>query len=317
MKRALAAVLLGAVACAAASSPVSEPAVPVVPASRRGPAEPIDVVALGQAQRHFHTLPVRVNGRVVTVAILDTGIGLALVSRALCERIACREQGTFAGKRMSGQEVRFPLTTLEQLEIGTITEHDVVAGVIDIPGFFPEPQIEVFVGLPFFAQRPFTIDPVQGTITFESEDSLAQREHTGRSVAVRLDRQGPALDIFAPIALGEGAARAEMLMDTGSPGITLHPRYAEALGVDLSGPAIRRREGTDETGQTYVRFFTTLEPPLAFAEAADLPRPALPAMFQDIIHDGLVGVAFLSSFVITYDLPRARVIVADAVRTAR
>lgn len=32
-------------------------------------------------------------------------------------------------------------------------------------------------------------------------------------------------------------------------------------------------------------------------------------MFQEIIHDGLVGVEFAGSFVITYDVPNARVIV--------
>ncbi len=286
---------------------------PAIPSQVQRVPEPLTIVPLGRAQQHFHTLPVRINGEVPTEAILDTGIGLALISRPLCERIGCEVNGEFTGQRMSGQAVTFPLTTLARLEIGSVARENVVAGVIDIEGFFPEPQIEAFVGLPFFERIPFTIDGPRGTLTLESDSTLTEREAVGQAFPIRLDRHGPALDVFVRMIIGPGehAASAEMLMDTGSPGLTLHARYAQTLGIDLEDESIRRREGQDETGHTYARFFTTLDAPIGFVDAPTLHRTGLRTMFQEIIHDGLVGNEFLSSFVITYDLPRERVIVMD------
>jgi hypothetical protein len=272
--------------------------------------QPIVSLPLGHASGQFHTLPVRVNDDVVTVAILDTGIGIALISQALCERVRCVVDGEFTGRRMSGQEVRVPLTRLDRLSIGGVDERDVVAGVIDIEGFFPEPEIEAFVGLPFFRERPFTIDGPQRILTIESERSLAAREELGTSVPIRLQAHGPALDTFVQMSLGDGRATAEVLMDTGSRVVILHPRYAQVLGVDLSGPGVRRREGTDETGRAYERLYVTLDGPIAFAGAPRLSRSGVEAMFQEIIYDGLIGTDLLESFVVTWDLARERIIVA-------
>lgn len=272
--------------------------------------EPLSTVPLGRASGQFHTVPVRIHDHVVTTAILDTGIGIELISRALCDRIACVIDGEFTGKRMSGQSVTLPLTTLSSLELGGIVEHDVVAAVVDIEGFFPEPQIEAFVGLPFLESHPFTLEVAERRLVFESEGSLARRERLGTEVPVRLDRQGPALDIFAPVTLPSGA-RADVLLDTGSRIVTLHDRYAADVGVDFASPDVDLREGTDETGFHYRRRFARIAGPLMFEVAQMRPRPDLEVVFQESIHDGLVGTAFLSSFVITFDLSHERLWVAD------
>ncbi|MFK7986022.1 MAG: pepsin/retropepsin-like aspartic protease family protein [Sandaracinaceae bacterium] len=288
-----------------ACSPASTLPPRVVPTD----AAPLSSVPVGVAAVHFHTIEVDVSGE-TTQAILDTGIGLALISQALCDRLACESDGEFSGQRMSGQTVTLPLTTLDSLSVGGVVQYDVPAGIVDIEGFFPEPQIEAFVGLPFFENQPFTLDPNSASLIVESEGSLAARQDAGESLDVRLERHGVALDIFVPVTLGDGVP-AEMLMDTGSAGITLDLRYAEALGVDLEGEGVESRVGQDETAHRYTRYFTTLDAPLAFSPRHR--RSGLRAMFQDIIHDGLIGVELMSQFVITYDLPNARVIVAPRV----
>ena len=39
-------------------------------------------------------------------------------------------------------------------------------------------------------------------------------------------------------------------------------------------------------------------------------------MFQEIIHDGLIGDRFLRNFIVTYDLPRSRMIFAPSPNAA-
>jgi len=286
------------------ASPPAEPPV-VEPVSADAP---LAVVELGNVVQHFHTIPVRVGGA-STTAILDTGIGLALISKPLCERLGCEISGEFTGQRMSGQAVTLPLTTVASLEIGGVSRSDVIAGVVDIEGFFPHPDVEAFVGLPFFETIAVTIDPTDGVLVLESTGSLPAREQVGQELPIRLQRHDAPKPAFVAVALGDGAVKAEVLMDTGSPGVTLHPRYAEALELDLESETVTRREGTDETGHTYVRHFVDLPASLAFANSALDGRVGLRTMFQEIIYDGLVGVEFMSAYAITFDLANERIIV--------
>jgi len=292
-------------ACAPSARP--EPQAQSEGAESGAPA-PLAELTMGHASGQFHTVPVRVNDETLTVAILDTGIGIELISGALCRRMECTIDGEFSGQRMSGQEVTVPLTRLDELSVGGVTRRDVVAGVVDIDGFWPEPQIEAFVGLPFFGETPFTIDGPRRRLVIESPETVAQREGAAAAIGVRVRRHGPAIDLFVPLQLGE--ATAEVMMDTGSQTVILHPRYAEPLGIDLEGDGIRRREGRDETGNPYLRSYTTIEAPVAFAGAPEQAHAGLDVMFQEIIHDGLVGTDLLSRYVITYDLGRDRILVA-------
>lgn len=297
----LASLALLLVACAKPASVATTPA-------DRSDDRPSFEIPLGHAAGQFHTLPVRVHDQ-ETVAILDTGIGLAIISQDLCDRIGCTVDGEFTGQRMSGQSVTVPTTHLEELAIGSLVQSDVVAAVVDIEGFFPEPHIEAFVGLPFFREHPFTIDGPNRTLTLESEASLAERGRRAAEVPIRLASHGVALDSFVHMTLGE--AEGEFLMDSGSKVVILHPRYAEPLSVDLDDEALTRREGTDETGNPYLRVYATIANPIAFRDAPTMSRTGADALFQEIIYDGLLGADFLSSFVLTWDLPNARMLIAN------
>ena len=289
--------------CASTPCPPAE----VAESTELDTGEPLVELTMGHASEQFHTIPVRVNGEALTVAILDTGIGIELISAGLCERIGCSIEGEFTGQRMSGQEVSVPLTRLEELSVGGVTRTNVVAGVVDSERFWPEPQIEAFVGLPFFGDTPFTIDGPRRRLTIESPATTESRARAGQAVDVRVRRHGPAIDLFVPLQLG--TETAEVMIDSGSRTVILHPRYAEPLGIDLAGEAIRRREGTDETDNAYVRSYATLDTPVAFAGVPEQSHSGLQVMFQEIIHDGLVGTELLERFVVTYDLGQSRILI--------
>ena len=59
---------------------------------------------------HLVTVPVTINGSIEARFVLDSGIGLTLVSVAVADAVGCVPSGeTFSGRRMSGQEVEVTL----------------------------------------------------------------------------------------------------------------------------------------------------------------------------------------------------------------
>jgi len=263
---------------------------------------------------HLVTVPVLVGDRKARF-ILDTGIGLTLLSDRLCTEIGCPTDGAnFTGRRMSGQEVTVPLATAPPLSFGGVTRHDHRVGIIALGGFASElGPVDGFLSLAFFDEVPFTVDYARGAVIVESPASADERTRDGSTVPVRLERDGPAVDAFMQLDL-PGARTVEVEIDMGSDSLILDERLAVAVGVDLRRDGVRRLEGRDETGHAYTRFFTRLAGSISATEAPSVAQTDPEVMFQRIIYDGLVGDAFLSRFTVTYDLPRERVVfgVSDA-----
>ena len=91
----------------------------------------------GLIRGHLFWVPVKVNGQECKF-ILDTGIGLNLVSQKLAGKLGCPETGeTFEGQRMSGQTVEVPLSWYSQLSLGSVEREFVTCGVLDFEGFLP------------------------------------------------------------------------------------------------------------------------------------------------------------------------------------
>jgi hypothetical protein len=255
-------------------------------------------------------VPVRVDDEVDARFILDTGIGLNLISRSFCARRGYATSGTASGKRMSGQQVSVPLARLRSLEVAGRREEDVPVGVFDmsaLPAAFA--GIDGFLSLTFFERRPFTLDPARGVLVLESDRSLAARLATGASVPVRIDRTPDTLGLFLEMDVA-GGSPAVLEVDTGSDALILNTPYLERLGFDPAGPDVRTFRGTDETGHPYVRRVAKMRTPI-FPPTAPAMRVAdSPVIFQDVIYDGLVGHAYFRHFVVTYDLAHARMVLA-------
>ena len=257
---------------------------------------------------HLVTVPVSL-GEVETRFVLDTGIGLTLLAETMCARVGCAPTGeTFSGPRMSGQEVSLPLGRVSALAFGDLAQRDVAVGILDLEGFPAElAEIGGFLSLAFFADRAFTVDYPDGCVVLETPETLAERSEAGVSVEVDPHPHGPALDVFLPLAIPGGAVISAEV-DMGSGALILDERFATEVGVDLEAADPRCVEGTDETGGAFTRWFTTLPGSIHPAGAPELAQEEPEVMFQRIIHDGLIGDAFLSRQPVTYDLPHRRMI---------
>jgi hypothetical protein len=257
---------------------------------------------------HLVTVPGLVGDRKARF-VLDTGIGLTLLSDRLCTEIGCCVDGSsFTGRRMSGQEVTVPLATAPPLSFGGVTRHDHVVGIIALGGFTPElGRVDGFLSLAFFEDTPFTVDYARRAVIVESRTSADERTRDASTVTVRLERDGPAVDAFMRLDL-PGARTVEVEIDMGSDSLILDERLAGDVGVDLHRDGVRRLDGHDETGHVYTRFFARLAGSVSATEAPSVAQTDPEVMFQRIIYDGLVGDAFLRGFTVTYDLPRERVV---------
>jgi hypothetical protein len=234
--------------------------------------------------------------------VFDSGIGVTLLGEAFAERArVVRSTDVYTGRRMSGQEVSVPLGDAA-IEVGPFRREGATVGIHDLGSMPPE-----LSGLAGFLSLDVFGDAV--TVDYRRRE-LRAGPVDGVEVPLELRRDGPSLDAYAALTLPSGT---EILaeVDMGSDVLVLDERFAEDVGVDLSDPALERREGTDETGNRFARTFAVVRgdiyPPAAPTLAQHDPR----VMFQSIIHDGLVGHAFLSRFsAVTWDLAGSRLIVA-------
>ncbi len=183
-----------------------------------------------------------------------------------------------------------------------------MVGILDTAAFGSDlAAIDGFLSLAFFETTPFTVDYGRRAVIVESTSSLEGRVRDGAVVPIRVENDGPAVDAFMRLDL-PGAMTAEVEIDMGSDCLILDDRLAPGLGLELDGAGVRRVDGVDETGNRYTRTFATLPGEIRASAAPSVAQTDPEVMFQRIIHDGLVGDAFLRRFTVTYDLPSRRVV---------
>jgi hypothetical protein len=243
---------------------------------------------------HLVTVPVTVDG-VETTFVVDSGIGFTVVRDGLLPLAA---GGEFTGRRMSGQAVTIPLSTVETLSFAGREWRDVPVGVLDMSGF-PDALGHVggFVSLALFEEEPLTVDYPGGVVRVGQPTA-------GVELAARVERDGPSVAMYVPMALPGGHV-AECEVDMGSDVLILDERFA-ALGCGEE----RVVDGVDETGHAYTRRFATLAGAVHPVGAPELAQDDPPVMFQSIIYGGLVGRSFLQRFAVTFDVGRGTLVLA-------
>jgi predicted aspartyl protease len=258
---------------------------------------------------HLVTVPVRV-GDTETRFVVDTGIGVNLISDALARAVGCTPSGSvFSGRRMSGQEVSAPMGSIDSVRLGDRVSRDVPAAIFDMGAMAGLDGIGGFLSLQFFRSTPVTVDYSARVLVLEDEQSLARRAESGTSVDVEIKDDGPATDVHLALRLPGGRViRAEV--DAGSDQLILNQPLAAEAGVDLTAEDVRTVDGQDETGHQFARYFTALRGDVSLAAAPHIRQANPEVMFQQIIYDGLIGDQFLRNFTVTYDLPRSRMIFA-------
>jgi predicted aspartyl protease len=256
---------------------------------------------------HFLTVPVCV-GDTETRFIFDTGIGVNLVSASLARAVGCTPSGqAFTGRRMSGQEVTMPMGFLDSVRLGDSHSRDVPAAILDMSEMAGLDGIGGFLSLQYFRSAPVTVDYPARVLVMEDEPSLARRAESGIPVSVRVKHDGPSTDVHLALRL-PGGREITAEVDAGSDQLILSEALAAEAGADLASQTVRKAEGRDETGHAFTRYFTCLRGDLSLAAAPRIRQANPDVMFQEIIYDGLLGDRFLRNFIVTYDLPRSRMI---------
>lgn len=294
-------------ACGGATRSVGEPDAmraahqPVLPR-----AVPFDYV--GQS---WMRVPARIADGPEGRMMLDTGIGVTLLTPEACARAACIREGMWTGHRMSGQPVTLQLARVSSLTVAGHRVEDAQVAVFESDEIIPRDLgVDGIAGLDVFRDQPVTFDHPAMQVVLESPASLEARRKSGATAAIRVRHEGPSTDVFLPLTLGPGVV-AEMEVDSGSLQMILDDRYMELFGIDPGSPEVKRKEGRDETGHAYVRHYAKLPRAVSLAAAAHVEvRRDETVMFQRIIHDGLLGQQFLGRHIVTFDLPRSAMIFA-------
>lgn len=258
---------------------------------------------------HMLYIPVTVGENEQTHFIFDTGIGVNLLSLEMCERLGLKVTGEVRGKRMTGQEITIPMTHVSALKVGDFLKHDVSIAQWDVRKMLPNSaefqHIEGYLSLTYFVDTPFTIDYQQGKFVIEDAASLQQRAASGESFPLKLKNEGGALTIFVEVKLPNEQVTL-LQLDLGTNIMTLDKRFAKALSLsDDSAASSNSSSIVDETGYTRERFFSKVDGSISLG-AFQQAGPTV--MFQDIIHDGIIGNDFFKNFAVTYDLAGARLI---------
>src|SRR5262245_56441965 len=212
---------------------------------------------------------------------------------------------------MSGQAVTTPLAR-SRIAFGGSEGEPAEVGILDMSSFPAGLSgIGGFLSLTFFASRPFTVDYARRAVIVETPETLEARYAAGARVSVRVERDGPSVTVFMPLAI-PGGRTVSVEVDMGSDELILDERFAEEVGATLDGDGVRRVDGTDETGHAYTRTFTRLSGRIHPAGAPELAQDDPHVMFQRIIHDGLIGDAFLRRFLVTFDVAGETMVLARA-----
>ncbi len=131
-----------------------------------------------------------INDSIVGKFVLDTGIGVKLISKSLCEQLKCKIKSSHTGKRMSGQDVTVPISEVKSMSFGSMRQTEVPVGVFDMEQLMPGTGIDGFLSLGFFKDNAFTVDYKNKILTIESDSSLQKAKVSGVTVPIQIDLQG-------------------------------------------------------------------------------------------------------------------------------
>lgn len=216
-------------------------------------------------------------GGVPSLFLLDTAAGLTTLDRALAQRLEPETAGTFRGERMTGEVVTLDLAHDVAIALGDRTIQHATVGVFDLQGLLPEgwPPVGGAIGLPTFHGVAVRIDLPAAQLTLGAEPAPGAAQ-----LGVRLQRDGPAVDLFVEVKAPTGSLWMEV--DTANTGpVILSPAAARRLGIG------------SETGETTL-------------EVVGVGPVATRFVVRPIRYDGNLGAPFLAARALTIDLVNER-----------
>lgn len=252
--------------------------------------------------KHFTRVGVGLPRGVSARFLIDTGIGITVVSTSLKERYDLEETGeTFRGRRMSGQEVEAALLNLPPLTLGTHSFDGHVGAALDLSEEGEGQEFDGILGLDLLGQPPLTINPFDNTVVLgQLPPEIVESETGSHVVAARVHRDGPSVDFRADLRLPDKTV-VEVEVDTGSAVTILDTSLMPACSVQGTEDGARIMEGTDETGHAFVRTFIPLPGAVCLSQAPATALRQPTVMFQDLALNGLIGTEYLDRYIQTYN----------------
>lgn len=253
---------------------------------------------------HLIVIPVDVNGE-ERKFIFDTGIGVTVITKRFAEYLNVKPDGTYTGKRMSGQDVSMQLTRLQRIRVGHVERSEFTVGIFDTSAFPSElNEISGILAPNYFEEVIFTVN-------FESSEILIRgdldklEELSEFVIPLDVEKLWPAITIFVSVILPSNR-KTRLELDSGSDALILNSKFMDELNIDRKGTQIDILKGVDETGSEYVRYLTMLKGKITIAGAEEVFKTDPRVIFQDIIYDGLLGNEFLLNYNVTFDLKHGR-----------
>jgi len=160
-------------------------------------------------------IPVKVNDSITKDFILDTGSGITMISKTMCDQLKCKSTDTHTGKPMSGQTMTVPISSVKSISLGSLHVSDAPVSILDVEKFIPGSNIGGFLSLGFFRDAAFTVNYVNKNIILETAGSLKTIRSKSNILPVNLDIDGDSLGIFMPLVLPNGG-QVSVEVDTGS-----------------------------------------------------------------------------------------------------
>jgi hypothetical protein len=230
------------------------------------------------------------------VFLFDTAGGLTALTPQLARSIGCEPWGQLTGFRMRGDRIDVPRCDDVRLELAGVALTVPTAGVWDFGKLLPRdaPPLDGSLALDAFAGRAVSLDLSAGRLIVETAASLAARTRRATEVPVRFDRPVQGLSLTPLVAVETSKGRLWMQLDSGSDGGAIVGRHAAGL-LQLDPDA----KGAQKVEMTL---------------AGGVPVEA-DALVQDLILDGNIGVPVLKRWVVTIDLARNRLWIAEAARS--
>jgi hypothetical protein len=107
----------------------------------------------------FLAVPVRVNDQIDTYFILDTGVGVTILDKAISDQLGLKVTGSHSGKTMSGQTLHVDTSHVSSMTVGRLRKVNVPIGIWDLKKLLPDaPQyskIGGFISLKSSERRTF------------------------------------------------------------------------------------------------------------------------------------------------------------------
>ncbi|HLH86172.1 MAG TPA: aspartyl protease family protein [Thermoplasmataceae archaeon] len=250
---------------------------------------------------HIMQIPVKVNGNEVKF-LMDTGIGPTVLSKDFVKELGLDKVGTMAGRRMSGKELEMTLVRVPMIEFGNEVRENLEVGIFDTSRFPNDlKDIKGILSIGFFKDSVLTID-YSNSLLYVT-DSLNMNMPFGEGIRFPLEAEydGPSVTLYTRVKLPSGRV-VKFEVDTGSDVLIVNSKLMGELGISPNDEDVESVRGTDETGYEYERFIATMKGEIAIEGNNWITQSNPRVIFQDIIHDGLIGHDFLKKYIVSFDI---------------